>query len=478
MAIRPVATLKNLRAVLVDRVLLPNISIFPLRPFPALVDGHPAWVTNGASRPRYFDGRFLAARDLDRDQRYFSARLADHFRAAGMGVIHGLDVSAKDDSTLAITPGAAVTSAGSLVVIRDRSPRGEHDHPLELPLFEAADTQRLDQAFGLLRTPRDVPRRRTGIFVLLARPVEYTADPVGLYPASIEERREPEDGDVIEGVALTLAPYHDVAADGALPRQRGELARRIFVERAEVGTAVDAIPLAIVRLERGFIVWVDPWLVRRELGTAHEGIGKFSRGPRALVEAQVQQYHRHLAAIVKARSDESRPAAFSAGEELAALPPAGSFPVAALDLAQQSERFFPQPMPITCQVVPDDEIATILQEHLVMPPIDLSAPDEVLAAMPVALLIPVPRAIVETLPPSLRSFPLRSSAVAPGRKRARSAISLVSVAERFSSVPLADDRASRLATAIGPVTKAYYARLRRSRGAMSAGVVRIERQIV
>ena len=41
-------------------------------------------------RPRYFDGRFLAARDLVRDQQYFLTREADLGQAAGSGVALGL----------------------------------------------------------------------------------------------------------------------------------------------------------------------------------------------------------------------------------------------------------------------------------------------------------------------------------------------------------------------------------------------------
>ena len=41
-------------------------------------------------RPRYFDGRFLAARDLTRDQAYFLARQAAYARALGPGVVEGL----------------------------------------------------------------------------------------------------------------------------------------------------------------------------------------------------------------------------------------------------------------------------------------------------------------------------------------------------------------------------------------------------
>lgn len=470
---------RTFHSVLVDRVLHPpRIIIDPRFGFPAVVDGHPSWLTNGRSRPRYFDGRFLAARDLERDQTYFTARQADHFRAAGIGVIHGLQVSVKDQSTLSITPGAAITPDGSLVVIRNRPTETDHERPLDLPLFDAPQTERLDREFGLLTAPREVPRRRTGVFVLLARPVEYSANPIGMYPASIEKRRAPEDGDIIEATALTLAPFHDLAADVDPVRQRAALARRIFVERADAGMPVDAVPLALVRLERGFVVWVDPWLVRREIGPAHGGIGRFTRVPRAVAEAHVQQYHAQLAAIAEARTRDGRPLGFSAGEELAALPSAGALPAAALDLAAQSERFFPQAVPVTLQVVPDDEIATVLDEQLAMPPIDLTAPDEDLAAIPVALLVPVPRTTAETLPAELRSFPLRSSAPAPGRRRARTAVSAIVLAERFATTPLTDDRGSRLAGVIGTVTNAYYARLRRARAPFTDGVATIDRQLI
>jgi hypothetical protein len=470
---------RTFSSVLVERVLQPKFPLVPIKvAVPAIVDGHPAWLANGRSRPRYFDGRFLAARDLDRDQTYFASRQADHFRAAGSGVLHGLVVAAKDDSTLTVTPGVGITPSGTLISVLDRAAPGAHDLALELPLFDIADTQRLDQAFGLLSAPRDVPRRRTGVYVLLARPVEYTADPVGLYPSSIETRREPEDGDTIEGVAFTLAPYHDVAADVDPARQRATLARRIFVEQAIAGVLADAVPLAIVRLDRGFVTWIDSWLVRRELGAAHGGIGAYMRAPRAVAEAHVQQYHAQLAAIADARAEAGRSAGFTAGEELVALPAAGAFPLAALDLASGSERFFPQPMPVTISVVPEDELPTILAEHLVMPPIDLAAADADLAAIPVAVLLPVPRTTVETLPAELREFPLRSTAVAPGRTRARDAVVLEALAARFATTAIFDDRGSRLAAALGELTTAYYARLRRARGAVDGGIVAIERQLI
>src|SRR5258706_12255283 len=66
-------------------------------------------------RPRYFDGRFLAARDLIRDQQYFLTRESDLGRAAGSGVAAGLFVGQGDAAqTLKISPGHGTTPAGEL----------------------------------------------------------------------------------------------------------------------------------------------------------------------------------------------------------------------------------------------------------------------------------------------------------------------------------------------------------------------------
>ena len=49
------------------------------------------------TRPLWFDGRFLAASDLEREQNYFLQRQADLGQAGGFGVMHGLLV---DQTTL------------------------------------------------------------------------------------------------------------------------------------------------------------------------------------------------------------------------------------------------------------------------------------------------------------------------------------------------------------------------------------------
>src|SRR5262245_16161211 len=69
-------------------------------------------------RPLYFDGRFLAARDLTREQDYFLTREADLGRNGGSGVVHGLFVSrGAGPAELAVAAGHGFTPTGEPVVL-------------------------------------------------------------------------------------------------------------------------------------------------------------------------------------------------------------------------------------------------------------------------------------------------------------------------------------------------------------------------
>jgi hypothetical protein len=415
----------------------------------------PPWMATGRSRPRYFDGRFLAARDLERDQTYLAARQAEYLRAAGAGVIHGLAVEQRDHATVRVAAGAALTASGQAVVLRAQ---------VDLTFGDGATMQKLDRDLGLLRTPRELARRGTGIYALLARPVEYTANPIGFYPASIEERRRPEDGEIVDAVAFTLVPFHDPCVDVEPARQRAALARRLFVERADTGLPVDAVPLAMIQLERGFVRWVDPWLVRREIGDAYDGMGAQRRGMRAIAEAQVHQYHQQMGLIMGAREG-----VFAATDELSALPPTGAYPLGDLDVIARSDRFFPPAMPLSMHVAPFDELPVIMDEALALPPIDLTADRATLASIPMAIVVGLPRREVETLPPRLRRFRLVPAA---------------------SNVDLSGDgtgSTERLARLMGRITETavfgraampIFIRMRRATGDTEDGVLAVERQAV
>ena len=138
------------------------------------------------TRPYWFDGRFLAARDLEREQDYFLRRQADLGQAAGFGVMRGLWVElppagspSSQADTVIIRSGQGVTPAGELVLMPS---------DLTVHLSDLAEEQNLDVQFNLSRMRRTPARTRGGLYVLALRPVEFTANPpnaVSISPAEV-----------------------------------------------------------------------------------------------------------------------------------------------------------------------------------------------------------------------------------------------------------------------------------------------------
>ncbi|MDD3530786.1 MAG: hypothetical protein PHS77_13025, partial [Gallionellaceae bacterium] len=189
-------------------------------------------------RPRYFDGRFLAARDLIRDQQYFLTREADLGRAAGSGVAQGLFVApGATPQAIRIDRGHGITPAGELVLL----PRHLDLNLADIPLAEQYSAR-----FGLSRLPAPPMRSRTGLFVLALRPVEFTANPVGAYPTSLTGPRTVEDGDVIEATAVVLVPWSDDGAADDLEARRGRAARAVFGEGKADGVSANVLPIAML----------------------------------------------------------------------------------------------------------------------------------------------------------------------------------------------------------------------------------------
>lgn len=335
-------------------------------------------------RPRWFDGRFLAASDLQAEQNYFLVRQADLGRAGGAGVIDGLLVSAFVDTStgaerLRIEPGEGVTDTGELVVIFD---------PLTVSPADVPEMQRLDAAFGLQVIPNEGGRTRTGLYILALRPVEWTADPIGAYPTSLTGTRKVEDSTIVEGVAVSLVPYPQQGADDSWNRRRASVAREIFVDGRDRGLVSGVLPLAMVALRGNFIEWVDPFLVRRETGAERPAGMDFGFGARALREAHLLQYQRHLADAMNANNDLP----FVATSYFDALPPIGQFPSATLDPDALTQRFFPPGISVELSFVPEDELAALIEESLLLPPIDLTVGVEQLAGTTVVVLVPLSRA--------------------------------------------------------------------------------------
>jgi hypothetical protein len=331
-------------------------------------------------RPRFFDGKFLAARDLIRDQQYFLAREADLGQVSGGGVTVGLRVAfgaAADE--LVVSRGHGVTPAGELTLL----PNNLTVRLADIPLAE-----QLSARFGLSRRPQPPLRNRTGLFVLALRPVEFTANPIGAYPTSITGQRTVEDGDVIEATAVVLVPWTDDDATDALDARRGRAARAIFVESRRSGVSANVLPLAMVGLQNNIVVWLDAGLVRRELGADFADRPGLGVGGRALRLAHVLQYVGHL-------DDELRRSGgrgFPAAARFDALPPAGPMPPGMIATRDFTQNFFPAEIDAELAPIPEDELAVMVDEALGLPPIDLGVPPALLESTAVLVLAPVPRA--------------------------------------------------------------------------------------
>ena len=330
-------------------------------------------------RPRYFDGRFLAARDLIRDQQYILTREADLGQAAGSGVASGLEVergSAGD--RLNVTAGYGVTPAGELVLL----PRA-----IELRLADIPRAEQLSARFGLGKLPQPPLRSRTGLFVLALRPVEYTDNPTGAYPTSITGQRTVEDGDVVEATAVVLVPWQDDGAADALDARRSRAAATIFAGDGVRGLSANVLPLAMLALSNNVVAWIDEAMVRRELGADRADLPGLGHAPRALRLAHLIQHQMQLADILIANGGRG----FAAHEQFSVLPSAGPIPAGMIDTSDFTQRYFPPEMAVDFSIIPEDELPALVEEALLLPPIDLEAPSATLESTSILLLAPVPR---------------------------------------------------------------------------------------
>ncbi len=247
--------------------------------------------------------------------------------------------------------------------------------------------------------------------MIALRSVEYTANPIASYPTSLTASRSVNDGDIIEAVAITLIPYAD-GGSGGLEAQRplvgnskrSRVARDIFVEGSVRGLPANALPLAMVGLNRGVVEWIDPYLVRREVGAEQKSLLSFGATPRGLREAYVQQYDQQVQEVLQSRNQSNQGRRFSATDYFAALPPAGQMPAATIDPTNFTQIYFPSTVDVSLSLVPSDELAALVEESLLLPPIDLTMTNEALDSVGVLVLMPVNRQQFQQLQGTLRSL--------------------------------------------------------------------------
>lgn len=400
---------------------------------------------NRRSRPWYFDGRFLAALDLTRDQSYSLVRMADLGRAGGAGIAHGLHVSqGVGDTTISISAGMGVTTGGETIGL----PAVEN-----LELSDVPTIQRLDAAFGLHTLPNIPLRGGSGTYILAIRTVEFTANPMASYPTSVAGKRSVEDGDIVEAVAITLIPYPLGLGQGVQGFDRAQMAHDIFINGSGRGIPSGALPLAVLSLDNSMVQWIDEHMVRREIACEHSWEVSSRQSSRVLREAHLWQYDQHLKDVAP------KSGKFAATDLFMTLPSAGQLPVSAIDPDHMTQLYFPSQMDVEISIIPEDEVSAVLEESLLLPPIDLTLSNEVLDSMSVMILVPVPREQLRTLATRLPDFRRKLRSPAPAAVATRTPPEELSILYRLSKPesPLLDNE---WATVIKGVDTLWYTVLR------------------
>lgn len=342
-------------------------------------------------RPLWFDGRFLDAQALNAEQDYFLVRQADFGRVAGFGVIAGLKVMADQTKarTIVIEAGHGLTPAGSQVVLPE---------PLTVDLAAVAEEQRLDAGFGISAIPKAPPFNRTGLYIVALRTVEYTGNPIAAYPTSVDAPRTVHDGAVIEATAVTLIPYPDPGAGNELEQRRKSVAREIFFDESRKGQPENVLPLAMLALDHGVIKWLDVFMVRREIGMRERNVWGLGISPRPLRAAHLRQYDMHLQELQSQLGSNAR---IIASEHFSVLPPAGPMPVNGVSGADFTQSYFPAEMDVEFSIVPEDELPALLEDSMLLPPLDLTLDGEAQESTAVMVLMPVARHQFRTLSQTL-----------------------------------------------------------------------------
>ena len=359
---------------------------------------------SGRTRPLWFDGRFLAAQDLQRDQVYFVQDQEILGQAAGFGVVHGLTVTRvmsggePDAQTIVIAAGQGITPGGELVVL---------SADLTVRIFDIADEENLDEQFGLSETPDPIARTRSGLYVIALRPVEFTAQPITAYPSDIQGSTQTQDGNVIEATAVALVPYPIPASNYDSTSQMAAAARQVFLDNNLGALSDSLLPVAMVSLERGAIQWLDQWMVRRESGPESDPL-RFGLTSVATEQAYIQQFDAQLQQIVDPMVASSRPPKFPATDYFQALPPAGRIPLGSIDVMKLTQIFFPPQTKVTLSLVPEDELVALIEDSMSLPPIDLTQPADAYADLSVLVLVPVARKDYATFAGTLTPVPLAS----------------------------------------------------------------------
>jgi hypothetical protein len=361
-------------------------------------------------RMSLFTGRTLTDTALSAEQVYRSGRMALLAQLVTHGIASGLNAAVDAEGVIHVTAGYGFTALGEDVTLpRDIKtsfvPADANTEPL---LVVDAVTGLPVKNFVDLKKD---PAVQGGVFVLLLQPVtgKVTGDEINTGQPSVEVcgdldcscTRDPElyafeDWELVDGCRLVLARWPDPADALKLPdlnpasTWRNRLAYTVFNAQLTLGPDAylpwDAIgvALAVVAFDAAWkIQFFDQntvvrsggharrfQLLNRTLGTG----GNFVQSSHAVAEARLLQLLEQTAQIPSEK--DMTP--------FINLPPTGILPVAAVDLVNHKNLWFPKNWNLHIGPIHSEEVETALRSQIFGAPLDLTQPDEIDLLIPLS----------------------------------------------------------------------------------------------
>jgi len=178
----------------------------------------------------------------------------------------------------------------------------------------------------------------------------------------------------------------------------------VFTENTEYQMPSSTLPLAMMEMRRGRLLWLDNYMVRRDMGSVYSDVLGFGFTPRPIRRSHFKQYDDMIGDIVDERKAAGAGLRFSATEYFVSLPSAGRLPTACVDLNTFTQVYFPDSMDVEMSLIPEDEMGLLIEESMLLPPVLLNDEDS-LQTTSIMIFLPVPRHIFYSETRALKKLP-------------------------------------------------------------------------
>lgn len=255
------------------------------------------------TRINYFDGRYLGAEDLTREQDYLRALVRESNRASGAGVVHGFNLSTLSGGRLQLSAGLAIDNEGRVLLLPDAAEVGIAELIARSqgngngPAGAGGDGH-----FGACQpassAPTATPVAGTTLYLIGIVHAEALCGRAEVWGKACESAcAQSADFDARrEGVVLLALPLNLVtplptsnAVDFTAAHLRSRVASSYFADeaarygktmsaallessvwcRGALASAGDFVPLGVLAYSGGNVQFLDGWIARREHVDGH-----------------------------------------------------------------------------------------------------------------------------------------------------------------------------------------------------------------